>query len=243
MNIGHFRCGLRAIVLLLVAFSAPAAQFLVVQPVDAGVSTVTQSFNSLLSNEENYAIKIFGQIGLNIDFLPAIADASVPANYDGTNPNEPNYFLNSTSFETLPTLTVWFVGSITNQGAADRGLTYQPFTFKTGVWIASSAVNDTLAHEIGNALYYGHETSGTPSHLMDVGAYPNGSPDRSIPISLSQIYVGSNFDQITSTEEQRMLGNNAFVQSVPEPPCSCLALAAAAVIAGRSMVSGRYFRT
>jgi hypothetical protein len=80
------------------------------------------------------------------------------------------------------------------------------------------AVNDTLAHEIGNDLSDLHEITGSPTNLMEVGT------DRNIPSSLTEIHVGSIYDQITTTgvgsanQKSFMLGNAEFVQTdIPEP--------------------------
>ena len=230
--------GLGAIVLLLVAFPAPATPVIVVQPVDSGVSSISPSFSTFLANEEAYATRIFAQIGLSIDFLPVFADSTLPPDY-GTDPNEASYFFNSSSFRPAPEITVWFVGSIPYNGNNDRGLSEQNGP-EIASWIAANAVNDTLAHELGNDLTDLQEISGTPSNLMEVGT------DRNIPSSPNQIFVGGSDDQITTgpgSQAQRMLGNTVYVQNVPEPPGAWLAVMAAAGIAVLSVFSRRPFRT
>jgi hypothetical protein len=175
----------------------------------AGTASVTQTF---LNNEELYATTIFDQIGLDLDFLSSISDSSVPTDYSSTVTNEPQMYFGSSSFQSPPVLTVWFVGTITNAGISDRGLSEQDGT-NFASWIATTgsatAVNDTLAHEIANDLSDLHEITGSPHNLLEVGT------DRVIPSSLSQIGTD---DQITTAQATFMLGTQEFVQSLePEP--------------------------
>jgi hypothetical protein len=184
----------------------------VVQPVIAGSASVTQAF---INNEELYTTTIFDQIGLDFDFLSPITDSTVPANYNGSIANEPQMYFGSSSFQSAPILTVWFVGTITNAGISDRGLSQQSGT-KFASWIATTgsatAVNDTLAHEIANDLSDLHEITGSPNNLLEVGT------DRHVPSSLSQVFPAGSDDQITSAQANFMLGTQEFVQSLePEP--------------------------
>jgi hypothetical protein len=238
-----FAWGLGLSILLSLAPSAKCGPMptVVIQPVIADAATYTSAF---LSNQESYASAIFGQIGLALDFLTPITPAtnSVPANYDGTNAMEPQLYFGSSSFQSPPILTVWLVGTITNEGVFDRGLTQQ-YGNDFGSWIADStlagtpAVNDTLAHEIGNDLSDLHEISGSPTNLMEVGT------DRNIPSSLTEIHVGSNYDQITTTgvgsanQKSFMLGNAEFVQTdIPEPDSFVLGALGMLAMAGGARV-------
>lgn len=212
---------------------------LVVQPVIAGSATVSSSF---LNNEEQFAETIFSQIGLTVDFLGSISAPGVPTSYSGTNPNEESLYFGDSSFQSAPVLTVWFVNTITNNGGSDRGLSQQDGV-DFGSWIATTgsaeAVNDTLAHEIANILTDLHEITGSPNNLLEVGT------DRNIPSSVSQVFPGSNYDQITSAQESFMLGNTEFVQNVvtPEPGTLVLAAIGVSIFAGvRRFRARREFR-
>ena len=119
--INTYNC-LRALGPILLALPAYSAPFLVVQPVVSGAALAGPAF---LANQEQFAQAIFGQIGLNIDFLPSISDSTLPGNYDSTNANEASLFFQSASFQQSPTLTVWLVNTITYNGFSDRGLSQQ----------------------------------------------------------------------------------------------------------------------
>jgi hypothetical protein len=212
-------------VVMGLAPSATCGQLtVVVQPVIAGSASVTQTF---INNEELYATTIFDQIGLDFDFLSPISDSSVPTDYSGSVTNEPQMYFGSSSFQSPPVLTVWFVGTITNAGVSDRGLTQQDGT-KFASWIATTgsatAVNDTLAHEIANDLSDLQEITGSPNNLLEVGT------DRHVPTSLSQVFPTGSDDQITSAQSTFMLGTEEFVQDLSTPEPGTFALGGLGVI-------------
>jgi hypothetical protein len=226
-------------ILLGVAPSARSGPLtVVIQPVIAGSATVTSSF---LSNQEQYATTIFDQIDLTMDFLAAISDSSVPTSYDGTNANEPQLYFDSSSSQSPPILTVWFVDTITYFGNNDRGLS-QAYGTKLGSWIATTgsaaAVNDTLAHEIGNDLDdLQPELTNAPTNLMEVGT------NRQIPSSLSQVFPTGSDDQITSAQGTVMLTSNYVQSDLPEPGSFALgALGILLIAAARPFRAWRRFR-
>jgi hypothetical protein len=211
--------GLGLAIVTGLAPSATCGQLtVVVQPVIAGSATVTNAF---LNNEELYATTIFDQIGLALDFLSPISDSTVPTSYDGTVSNEPQQYFGSSSFQSLPILTVWFVSTITNAGISDRGLSQNHGTTPAS-WIATTgsatAANDTLAHEIANDLDGLQETTGHSTFLEEVGT------DRTIPSSLSQVFPTGSDDQITSAQATRILGTLDFVQDLDTPEPGTFAL-------------------
>jgi len=233
MRIGNTKTTLATLFLLACVLPASADSFLTVQPVISGSTSLSPGF---LQNEETFANAIFGQIGLDIDFLAPVSAPTLPSTYNGSNANESSIFFNSSSFQAAPVLTVWFVETITYNGNSDRGLSQQDGV-NFASWIAASAVNDTLAHEIGNDLDDLQETTGNPAYLMEVGT------DRNIPSSLNQIFPGSSYDQITAAQERDMLGNSQFVQSSAEPSSAILIVLGALMVVLAKASFWKRFRT
>lgn len=231
-NINTYKL-LKSIVPLVLGLPAYSASIIVVQPVVSGAASAGPAF---LANQEQFAQAIFGQIGLNIDFLPAVSDPALPTDYDGANANEASVFFQSASFQQAPTLTVWLVNTITYNGFSDRGLSQQ-YGINAASWIAASAVNDTMAHELGTVLSGLQEVSGSPTNLLEVGT------DRNIPPAIGNIFAGSNYDQITSSQAQFILGNDQYVQPVPEPRTSLLTLLGLLAAAATARFQGRIFKT
>lgn len=158
--------GILALIIFLASMSsAHASEFIMIQPVIAGpLGAATPN----ISNDLLFTWNIFAQASIDVVFRPTLANTSLPANLTQDDPGFLTFFTDVT-FQNPPILTVWFVATI-DSSADYRGSSYC-YGSVCGVWVANSAVNDTLAHEMAHVLTdfyaYWYPRSGDISHSTD----------------------------------------------------------------------------
>ncbi len=206
-----------------------ADQIIVIQPVIAGAAGIATPD---IQRDLLFASTIYAQASITIDFLPTEADTSLSTNLVQNDSGILPY-ISSSTYDSAPEITVFYVASI-NNSAANRG-TSTCLGNSCAVWVANSAVNDTLAHEVGHILTgfqaLWDQNPSDPSHSTDPTNLLASGNIRNIPASISDITAANSpFDRIQPVQTAAILATTYAEMESPEPQSVLLAASGVVVI-------------
>jgi hypothetical protein len=207
---------------LVCALPVFANQIIVIQPVIAGtVGIATPN----IQRDLLFAATIYSQASITIDFLPTETDTSLSTNLVQNDSGILPY-ISSSTYDSAPEITVFYVATI-NNSAANRG-TSTCLGNSCAAWVANSAVNDTLAHEVGHILTdfqaLWDQNPNDPSHSTDPTNLLASGSIRNIPASISDITASNSpFDRIQPVQATAILASTYAEIESPEPRPALLA--------------------
>lgn len=216
---------------LICSSQAFANQIIVVQPVVAGATGLA---TPNLSRDLLFASAIYAQASIDIEFLPTETAASLSSNLvendTGVLP-----FVTSPAYVDAPELTVFYVATI-DSDAANRGAS-TCFGTLCAVWVANSAANDTLAHEVGHILTdflaLWDPNSSDPAHSTDPTNLLASGDIRDIPSTVTDITSpASQFDRIAPVQAAAMVASEYSQSEVPEPDSASFIILGALLMLG-----------
>jgi hypothetical protein len=195
---------------------ALANQILVIQPVIAGTVGIATPD---IQRDLLFAAAIYSQVSLDISFLPTETAVSLSTNLVENDASVLPY-VTSPTYALAPVLTVFYVATI-NSDPSNRG-TSTCLSILCAAWVANSAANDTLAHELAHILtnFQGlwDQSPSDPPHSTDPTNLLASGGIRNVPATISDITsAGSVFDRTAPIQDAAMLTSGYVQSDAPEP--------------------------